>query len=149
MGNEHLGECGFLMDHPDDGGFFQPHDDGVRQRRDRRYPLHLPGQTSFSEELVRTQNCDDGFLALLRNDGDLRLAFLDIEDRIRWVSLRKKPICSLRYARMLRPSPILARKDFGLNDGGRLITMTGLPYRKSLKSEPSAIIRLFTAKVAA
>jgi DNA-binding transcriptional LysR family regulator len=51
--------------------------------------MDLPGQTSFSEELVRTQNCDDGFLALLRNDGDLRLAFLDIEDRIRRVSLGK------------------------------------------------------------
>jgi len=56
---------------------------------DRRYALHLPGQTSFTEELVRTQNCDDGFLTLLRNDGDLHLAFLDVEDRIRRVSLGK------------------------------------------------------------
>jgi hypothetical protein len=30
---------------------------------------------------------DDGFLALLRNDGDLHHAALDVEDRIRGVSL--------------------------------------------------------------
>ena len=89
MGDEHLGERWFPMDHADNRRFLQSHDDGVRQRRDRRYPLHLPGQTSFTEELVRTQNCDDGFLTLLRNDGDLHLAFLDIEDRIRGISLGK------------------------------------------------------------
>ena len=90
------------MDHADDGGFFQPHDDGLRQRRDRRYAQHLPGKTSFSEELVRTKNCDDGFLALLRNDGDLRLAFLDVEDRIRGISLRKDDL--LLAVRMNAPA---------------------------------------------
>jgi hypothetical protein len=68
MGNEHLGERWFLMDHAENSRFFQPHDDGVRHRRDRRYALRLPGQTSFSEEIVRSKNCDDCFLALLRND---------------------------------------------------------------------------------
>jgi hypothetical protein len=57
----------------DDGGFFQPHDDGLRQRCDRRYAPRLPGQTSFTEEVVRSQNCDDGFLALLRTRGWLFL----------------------------------------------------------------------------
>ena len=42
----------------------------------------LSGQTSFSEEFVRTQNCNDGFLASLRNNRNLYLAFLDIENRI-------------------------------------------------------------------
>ena len=87
MGDEHLGERWFLMDHADNSRFFQSHDDGVRHRRDSRYALHLPHQTSFTEEFVRPKNCDDGFLALLRNDGDLHLAFLDVEDRIRGVSL--------------------------------------------------------------
>ena len=64
-------------------------DDRVHHRHGRCYPLHLPGQTSFTEEIIRTQNCDDGFLALFRNDGDLHLAFLDIEDRIRGISLGK------------------------------------------------------------
>jgi Beta-lactamase len=89
MGNEHLGERWFLMEHADNGRFFQSDDDGFRHCRDRRYPQSLSGQTSFTEEVVRSKNCDDGFLALLRNDGDLHLAFLDIEDRIRRVSLCK------------------------------------------------------------
>ena len=55
MGNEHLGECGFLMDHADDSGFFQPHDDGVRHCRDRRYAPRLPGQTTFAEKFARTR----------------------------------------------------------------------------------------------
>ncbi len=87
MGNEHLGERWFLMDHADNSRFFQSHDDGVRHRRNRRYALRLPGQTSFTKEFVRSKNCDDGFLALLRNDSDLHLAFLDVENRIRRVSL--------------------------------------------------------------
>jgi hypothetical protein len=89
MGNEHLGECWLFMEHADNGRFFQSDDDGFRHCRDRRYPQSLSGQTSFTEEVVRSKNCDDGFLALLRNDGDLHLAFLDIEDRIRRVSLCK------------------------------------------------------------
>jgi hypothetical protein len=70
---------------------------------------------SFTEELVRTQNCDDGFLALLRNDGDLHLAFLDIEDRIRGVSLGKDDL----LLAVLTNAPALANlgEDFGLNDG--------------------------------
>src|ERR1041384_4198502 len=49
----------------------------------------------------------------------------------------EKTIWSLRYLPMLRPSPTLARKDFGLNDGRRLIAMTRPSRRKSLKSEPA------------
>jgi len=87
MGNEHLGELRFLMDHLDNSRFFQSSDDGVRHRRDRRYTLRLPGKTSLAEELVRPKNRDNRFLALLRNDGELRLAFLDVEDRIAGVPL--------------------------------------------------------------
>ncbi len=38
------------MDYADNSRFSRPQDDGVRQRRDRRYALHLPGQTSLTEE---------------------------------------------------------------------------------------------------
>ena len=89
MGDEHLGERRLLMDHADNRRFLQSHDDGVRHRCDRRYAPRLPGQTSFTEEVVRTKKCDDGFLALLRNDSDLHLAVLEEEDRIRRVSLGK------------------------------------------------------------
>jgi hypothetical protein len=49
MRDEHFGECRFLMDHADDGGFFQSPDDGFRHRPNRRYTLNLAGQTSFTE----------------------------------------------------------------------------------------------------
>src|SRR6202040_2911305 len=86
MANEHPGERWLSMDHADNSRFFQAHDDGVHHRQDRRYAPHLPGKTSFTEEIVRSKHCDDGFLALLRNNGDLHLAALDV-DRIRRVSL--------------------------------------------------------------
>ena len=74
MGNEHPGERRLLLDHPDNSRFFQAHDDRVRHRRDRRDPLRLPGKTSFTEEIVRSEHRNNGFLALLRNDGNLHLA---------------------------------------------------------------------------
>jgi hypothetical protein len=89
MGNEHLGKRRLAMDHIDDGCPFQPHDDGVRHGRDRRDALRLPGQTSLAEEFIRSEKRDDRFLALLGNDGDLRLAFLDIEDRVGGIALRE------------------------------------------------------------
>ena len=75
------------MDHLDNSRFFQSCDDGIRHGRDRRYTLRLSGKTSLAEELVRTKYRDDRFFALLGNDGELRLALLDIEDRIASVSL--------------------------------------------------------------
>src|ERR1700730_10554708 len=95
MGNEQLGERWVLMDHAENRRFLQEHDDGFRHRPDRRYALRLTGQTTFTDEIVRSQNCDDGFLALLRNDGDLHLAFLDVEDRIRRVSLGKNDLVTV------------------------------------------------------
>jgi hypothetical protein len=37
---------------------------------------------------------------------------------------------------MPRPSPTLARKDFGSNDGRLLVAMTHLLYGEPLKCEP-------------
>ena len=134
MGDEHLGERWFLMDHAENRRFFQSHDDGVRHRRGRRYPVPLSGQTSFTEEIVRTKNCDDGFLASLRNDRDLYLAGLKVEDRIGGISLGEDDLRFRVRMPMLRPSPTLARKDFGLNDGLRLIAMTR-PFASQLSEE--------------
>ena len=87
MGNEHLGEHWFLMDHAGNSRLFYSGDDGVRHGRDRRYTKRLPGKTSFTEEFVLSKNCDDCFLPLLRNDGDLHFASMDVEDRIASVPL--------------------------------------------------------------
>ena len=51
--------------------------------------MRLPGETTLAEEVIRTKYCDDCFLALLGNDGELRLALLDLEDCIGRVSLGK------------------------------------------------------------
>ena len=91
------------MDQADDGRLFQADNDGVRHGRDRRHPLHLPGKTSLAEEFVRSQDCDDGFFALLGNDGDLHLALLDIEDRIASVALGKD---DLAFAVLGEVSPV-------------------------------------------
>src|SRR5580692_2851662 len=109
MRNEHLGECRLLMDHPDNGRLFQPDNEGVCHGRDRRDPLHLPGKTSLAEEFVSAQNCDDGFLALLGNDGDLGLALLDIEDRIASVPLGKDDL-ALAVLGMASPAPNTGEK---------------------------------------
>ena len=67
--------------------FSSPHDLAFRHCRSCRYAPRLAGQATFAAELVRPQNCDDGFLPLLGNNGDLDLAFLDVEDGIRWIAL--------------------------------------------------------------
>ncbi len=66
-----------------------PRDDSVRHDRDRRDTLYLPSEASFAEELICSKNGDERFLALLGNDGELRLAFMNVEDRIARVALGK------------------------------------------------------------
>jgi hypothetical protein len=87
MCNEQFRECRFLMNYSGNSRFFQSRDDGVGHGRDRCYAFRLSGQTSFAEEIIRTKNRDDRFLALLGNDGELGLAFLDVEDRLASVAL--------------------------------------------------------------
>src|SRR4249919_682648 len=64
IGNEHLGKRRLNMDHANDRRFLQPHDDRVRHCRDRRNAPRLSGQAHLSEEIVRSENRDDCFLAL-------------------------------------------------------------------------------------
>jgi hypothetical protein len=53
---------------------------------------HLPGQASFAAEFVRPQDCDDGFFALLGNNGDFDLAIPDIENCIRGAALYEERV---------------------------------------------------------
>src|ERR1043166_5180185 len=98
MGNEYLRKSRFLMDHANNGRSFESHDHRVCHGRDGRYALRLPGKTRFTEEFVRSKNCDDGLLALLRNNGDLGLASLDVEDSVRGISLRKHDLVLAVFA---------------------------------------------------
>src|ERR1700722_14561807 len=88
MSNEHFGECRLVVDHLDDRRLFQSHDDAVRHGRDGRYAPRLPGKTPFAEKLTWPKNRNDGFLPLLRNDGELDLTLLHIKDGIRGLALR-------------------------------------------------------------
>jgi hypothetical protein len=67
--------------------FSSRHDDGVRHYRDRRQAPRLAGQARLAKEIACSENRDDGFLSLLRNNRDLDLALLDVEDRIRRITL--------------------------------------------------------------
>src|ERR1700731_2844779 len=49
-------------------------------------------QTSFAQELTWSQNCNHRFLALLGNDGELDLAFLNVKNRVRDLSLRENDL---------------------------------------------------------
>jgi len=44
-------------------------------------------QTSFAKKVTGSQNGDDCFLAVLRNDDELDVALLDVKDRVRDPSL--------------------------------------------------------------
>src|SRR6476660_7400410 len=76
-------KAGSVMEDADHGRFLQPHDLALRHRRCGRQAHRLSVQASFSAEFVRSQYRDDGFLALLGDNGDFDFAFLNVEHRIR------------------------------------------------------------------
>jgi hypothetical protein len=46
-----------------------------------------PARHSLAEEFLHSKNCNNHFLAMLGNDGELRPAFLDIKNRIARIPL--------------------------------------------------------------
>src|SRR5258705_1940634 len=52
---------------------------------------------AFAKELAGLQNADHGFLALLGYDNNLDPAFLDIEDRICHIALRKDDLVLAKF----------------------------------------------------
>src|SRR6476619_8642816 len=80
-------------------------------------------QTSLAEKVTWSQDCNDRFLALLGNDGELDLAFLDVKNRVRGLSLRKNnlilPIFGYRFS-----LAHLGEKYFGIKRG-----LNFLPHR--------------------
>src|SRR6266849_8236795 len=59
-------------------------------------------EASFAKKVTRSEDCNDRFLALLGNDGELDLALLDVKNRVRYLSLRKNnlilPIFGYRFS---------------------------------------------------
>ena len=90
MCDKHLGKLGLFSKNAHDLRFIDPHRHAIRHCARCRQALWLPDQASLAHEFVRTQNCDDRFFALLRDDGDFDLALSDVENRVRVIALRKK-----------------------------------------------------------
>src|SRR5216684_7831902 len=87
-------------------------------------------QTSFAKKVAGSQDRDDCLLALLGNDRELDLAFLDVKNRVRDLSLRKNnlilPIFGYRFS-----LAHLGEKYFGIKRG-----LTSLPHNHSPLSSP-------------
>src|ERR1041384_4588614 len=107
MGDEHLGKGRLTMNHIDDRGLLQSHYDTIRHGCDGGDALQLPRKASFAEESTRSENRNDRFLALLGNDGHLRLAFLHVEDRVGGIALGENDLV------LVEPLDAAALSDFG------------------------------------
>src|SRR6185437_10780242 len=92
MGHEHLREGGVFLNEADHCGLFNPHYRGIGHSRNGHQALELAGHAGFAKEFVRAYDGSDRFLAPVRNDCHLELAFVDIENGISAISLRKNNV---------------------------------------------------------
>ena len=106
----------------------------------------LPGKTSFAEKITGSYDRNHRLLALLGNDGELRLALLDVKDRVRRVSLGED---NLILAEPVddAASPTLARNFFGSNDGRRLTATTHPSCRRDVAAPVSGYHKSFRGAV--
>jgi hypothetical protein len=74
----------------DHRGFFNAYKSGIFRGSRRGHAHQLPCQTPFPEKAALLQDCDNSLFALLRDDGELDQALLDIEYGIRRIPLRKE-----------------------------------------------------------
>src|SRR5436853_6774899 len=87
--DKHLRKFRLLTQESHHGFFLESHDGQVLQGSRRGNTQRLSCQTSFAEEVTLLQDCNYGFLTALGNHGELDSTFLNIEDRISCVPLRK------------------------------------------------------------
>jgi len=80
-----------------------------------------------AKQIAGSEHCDDRFVSLFGNNGNLHVALLDIENSIRRLSLSEDnlilPICGCG----LPPSAAVARNALGSKTGLRSRFITGLP----------------------
>ena len=72
----------------DDRRFLYSRDFRFAHGGSSRHVPQLAYQTALAEKFIGDQHGDDGFFALVGNDGQLDLAFLEIEYGIRGIALR-------------------------------------------------------------
>src|SRR5260370_26797932 len=95
MRDKQLEERRLVLKNPQDLGLLPSHSHAFRHCSSCRQTFRLSDQASLTEEFVRPQDCDNGFLALLGYDGDFDLALSNIHDRICIIALRKDDLSLL------------------------------------------------------
>src|SRR5258708_1019603 len=95
MRDKHLGEGRLVLKNPQDLGPLHSHSHAFRHCSSCRQTSRLSDQASLTEEFIRPQDCDNGFLALLGYDGDFDLALSNVHDRICSIALRKNDLSLL------------------------------------------------------
>ena len=81
---------------------------------------------SFAEELAWLQNRDDGFLALLGEDGQLHPSFLNVKHRVGDVALLEDVLVLAKF------SDRFPRSDFGDKTLGVKLVISWLSHRSLL-----------------
>src|SRR5216683_2750399 len=104
MCREPLREIRLLVEQADHGCFLQPHDRASLNCGGRRHAPGLTSQAPLAKEIADPKNCDNGFFSLLGKYGQRHSAFLDVENSIRGLLLRKDNLISLIGG--YRPSPV-------------------------------------------
>src|ERR1700733_9373483 len=79
-------------------------------------PQRMAIQTSFAKKVIRSKDAHDRFLAVLRNDGELYFAPLDVKNRVRFVALRKNNLAPLIFGYRF-PIAHFGEKCFRLESG--------------------------------
>jgi hypothetical protein len=93
-------------------------------------------EAAFAKELSRLQNSDDGFLASVRNDRKFDFSLLNIEYRVRDISLREHVLTFAKFEDRFS-GPDLGQESLGIkrvlgrfNQDGtpRSLDVSTLPY---------------------
>src|SRR6185312_11027013 len=75
------------MEHLDHSSLLQPQDFACGDRRDCCKAPPVAVQAAFAKKVPLPMDCDHGFLALLRNHGDLAFTLPDVKNRVRRITL--------------------------------------------------------------
>ena len=70
-------------------------------------------EAALAKELSRLQNSDDRFLTLVRNDRELDLSLLNVEYRVRDISLREHVLTFAKFRNRF-PGPHLGKEASGI-----------------------------------
>ena len=118
---------------------FNPDDRTLRHRACGRQVRRLPGQASLAEKLPGLLDRDDSLFALLRYNGDLDLALLNVKDRIGGVPLPEDGFLPL-VLHNGSPGPNRCEERLGIESLNFLARHPGFRHRGNPIRVPPALI---------